>query len=102
MTRHLAWAGVAGLAWGLSGPPAPAQGPAAADTSRDLVLAAASLERGEETAAVAYLTRYVRAHPQQLQVRGQLAELLWRRDRLPEARAEYEAVLRDGPAAAAD
>jgi hypothetical protein len=61
----------------------------------DLTLAAACLERGEETAAVAYLTRYVTAHPDQAIVRAALADLLWRRDQWADAQAHYERFITD-------
>jgi hypothetical protein len=102
MTRQLAWFCLSGLACAAgtaaAEPPPPAalaQAAAADDAPQDLALAAACLERSEETAAVAYLARYVTAHPHQPLVRAQLAEMLWRHDRLAEARTHYEQFLSD-------
>jgi tetratricopeptide (TPR) repeat protein len=78
----------------LPGSPAPAP-TAEADAPHDLVMAASCIERGEETAAVTYLSRYVADHPDRVAVRAYLAELLWRRGRLPEARAEFERFIQD-------
>jgi Flp pilus assembly protein TadD len=72
------------------------------DTPNDLTLAAACLERGEETAAVAYLTRHVTAHPDQPVVRATLADLLWRRDQWADAQAHYERFICDAQLAALD
>jgi hypothetical protein len=71
----------------------------AADPSMDrnhLSLAAAHLELGDEPAACAHLARYVAAHPEQPLLRARLAELLCRRQRFAEARAEYERFVADG------
>jgi hypothetical protein len=107
LTRRLAWLCLAGLACG--GPVTAADAPLSLaraatdpDAPADLTLAAACLERGQETAAVAYLSRYVTAHPDQALVRATLAELLWRRDRLAEARTHYEHFLRDAQRLALD
>jgi tetratricopeptide (TPR) repeat protein len=65
-----------------------------------LSLAADCLDRGDEPAAARYLERHVGEHPDQVVFRAQLAELLARLDRLPEAQAHYEAAAasaQDGP-----
>jgi hypothetical protein len=101
MARRLTWVCLAGVLWtgpGLAAAPelVPlAQAAAADDAPPDLAVAAACLERGEETAAVAHLTRYVTAFPDRPLIRATLAELLWRRDRLADARQHYEQFLRD-------
>src|SRR5207249_618524 len=38
---------------------------------------------------------YLGDHPERVQIRAYLAELLWRRDRLAEAQAEFEQFLSD-------
>ena len=68
-----------------------------------LSLAADCLDRGDDAAAVPHLERHVGQHPDQVLFRAQLAELLARLDRLPEAQAHYEAALahaQAGPPAA--
>jgi tetratricopeptide (TPR) repeat protein len=68
-----------------------------------LSLAADCLDRGDESAAVRHLEKHVGAHPDQVVFRAQLAEILARLDRLPEAQAQFEAAAssaQDGPAAA--
>ena len=55
-----------------------------------LSLAAAELEKGDESAACRYLGRYVAARPNDLKVRAYYAELLLRRRQTPAARAEFE------------
>jgi hypothetical protein len=101
MIRRLTWLCLAGLAtadaaWAAA-PEAVRLAPAGTTDAAgpDLALAAACLERGEETAAVAHLTRYVTTCPDQPQIRAALAELLWRRDRLADAKVHYERLLRD-------
>src|SRR5947209_14830002 len=76
-----------------------AQVPQVAGTD-DLALAAASLERGEETVAVGHLKRSLAAHPNSPLVRFTLADLFWRRDQLAEAGAEYERFVHDTPSSA--
>jgi tetratricopeptide (TPR) repeat protein len=58
-------------------------------------LAAAYLEAGDEPGACSHLARYVAAHPEQLRVRANYAELLWRLRRLAEAQVEFERFLAD-------
>jgi hypothetical protein len=68
-----------------------------------LSLAADCLERGEDAAAASHLEKHVRAHPDQVVFRAQLADLLIRIDRLTEAQVHYEAATacaQDGPPAA--
>src|SRR4051794_27926436 len=71
-------------------PPAAAAEPAAPDDP--LTLAADCLERGDLTAAARHLEVHVREFPDQVVFRAQLAELLCRLDRLPEAQAHFEAA----------
>jgi hypothetical protein len=68
---------------------------ATADAAHDLALAASCIERGQETAAITYLARYVVANPDRVAVRAYLAELLFRRDRFAEARTEFERFVSD-------
>jgi len=58
-----------------------------------LSLADAHLENGDEAAACPVLAQYVAAHPEQLLIRAQYAELLLRLQRLDEARAELECAV---------
>jgi tetratricopeptide (TPR) repeat protein len=101
MMPRLTWVCLAGLAAatssGAAGPEVIRSALAEANevASTDLAIAAACIERGEETAAVAHLTRYLRAFPDQPRIRAALAELLWRRDRFADARVQYERLLRD-------
>jgi tetratricopeptide (TPR) repeat protein len=69
--------------------------------SDPLELAADCLERGDEAGAANHLCKYVRANPDQVVFRAQLADLLARLDRLPEAQSHYQAaaaLAQDGPA----
>src|SRR5438105_1143875 len=60
---------------------------------RDSVeLAADCLARGDDAGAASHLTRHVTTHPDQLVFRAQLAEVLARLDRLPEAQAHLTAA----------
>jgi hypothetical protein len=107
MARQLAWVCLAALGYPIFAPaafaaddpmllpPAVLTPAAESEAPQELALAAVCLERGEESAAVAYLNRYITAHPGQALVRSHLAELLWRCERLPEARAHYERFLTD-------
>jgi tetratricopeptide (TPR) repeat protein len=73
-------------------PPAPEDDP--------LSLAADCLGQGDLPAACRHLTAHVRRYPDQVVFRAQLAELLARQDRLPEAQAHFEAAAaraQDGP-----
>jgi tetratricopeptide (TPR) repeat protein len=58
-------------------------------------LAAAYLEAGDDAGACSHLGKYVAAHPDQLRVRANYAELLWRLRRFSEARTEFERFLAD-------
>jgi len=82
----------------------PSGGPSEALPSPDeLSLAADCLERGDDAAAVVHLERHVGEHPEQVVFRAQLAEVLARLNRLPEAQLHFEAAVahaQDGPAAA--
>jgi tetratricopeptide (TPR) repeat protein len=60
-----------------------------------LSLAAAFLEKEEDEAALTHLLEYVRCHPENLNVRVHLAELLMRRKRFSEAGTELERVVAD-------
>jgi len=65
-----------------------------------LTLAADCLERGDLPAAVGHLEAHVREFPDQVIFRAQLADLLARLERLPEAQAHFEAAAacaQDGP-----
>jgi tetratricopeptide (TPR) repeat protein len=55
-----------------------------------LSLAAAYLEKGAPAEACPHLAKYLEAHPRQLLIRVQYAELLWRLHQLQEARTEFE------------
>lgn len=59
-------------------------------TQNHLSLAAAYLEKGNETVACAHLGRYVATHPEHLVVRAHYAELLLHQRHVEEARAEFE------------
>jgi hypothetical protein len=98
MTCRIAWVCLAGL-W-ITGS-LRAQVPQVAVTD-DLAFAAASLERGEDAAAIAHLRRYVTARPDSPLVRFTLADLLWKRDRVSEAGVEYERFIHDTPASTVD
>jgi tetratricopeptide (TPR) repeat protein len=94
MARRLASAYLAALAacgFAAGAPPATQLAPA----TDDLSFAAACLDRGEETAAAAHLSRHLAANPDQSLVRFSLGELLWRLDRFAEAGNEYERFLND-------
>ena len=72
--------------------------PAVADDR--LSLAADCLDQGDLAAAARHLEAHVVAHPDQVVFRAQLADLLLRLDRLPEAQAHFEAAVaraQDGP-----
>jgi hypothetical protein len=56
-------------------------------------LAADCLACGDDTGAASHLTRHVIAHPDQIVFRAQLAELLARLGRLPDAQAQFEAAV---------
>jgi tetratricopeptide (TPR) repeat protein len=68
---------------------------ATADAPHDLVMAASCIERGQDAAAITYLARYLAANPDRVPVRAYLAELLFRRDRFAEARAEFQLFVSD-------
>lgn len=55
-----------------------------------LALAADALDRGDAPTAVAHLTAHVRAAPADAMTRAYLAELLFKQNRLADARAEFE------------
>jgi tetratricopeptide (TPR) repeat protein len=68
-----------------------------------LSLAADCLGRGDEAAAADHLARHVAKYPDQVVFRTQLADLLLRLDRLPDARRHFEAAVaqsQEGPPAA--
>jgi tetratricopeptide (TPR) repeat protein len=60
-----------------------------------LSLAAAYLALGEDNRALPHLERYVRARPHHLTVRAHFAELLFRVDRIAEARNQFEQFVVD-------
>jgi tetratricopeptide (TPR) repeat protein len=75
--------------------PAPPRETAAVEpTTPDdpLTLAADCIERGDLPAAARHLEAHVRAYPDQIIFRAQLADLLARLERLPEAQAQFEAT----------
>src|SRR5205823_6795831 len=62
--------------------------------------AADCLDRGDLAAAARHLEAHVVEHPDQVVFRAQLADLLFRLERLPEAQAHFEATVagaQDGP-----
>jgi tetratricopeptide (TPR) repeat protein len=59
-------------------------------TRNFLSLAAAHLERGDQARACTCLCRFVAAHPEEIAIRSQYAELLVRHHRDREAREEFE------------
>src|SRR5437667_2854253 len=70
----------------------------AADTTlarNHLSLAAAYLEKGDDTQACPHLAEYVRIYPEHLVIRARYAELLLRLKRLAEARSEFEQFITD-------
>jgi tetratricopeptide (TPR) repeat protein len=84
-------------------PPTPAKETVAVEppTPDDpLALAADCLERGDLPAAARHLEAHVREFPDQVIFRAQLADLLARMERLPDAQAHFEAAAasaQDGP-----
>lgn len=66
-----------------------------AEARTDLQEAASCLERGDTAGALPFLTRHVEAHPEQVNIRAHLAELLVRLDRKPEARRQFELYIRE-------
>lgn len=83
--------------------PKPEPMPEAVSPPDSLSLAADCLERGDDVAATRHLEKHVRAHPDQVIFRAQLADLLSRMDRLTEAQAHFEAATscaQEGPPAA--
>jgi len=59
-------------------------------TQNHLSLASALLEKGDEAGACPHLEKYLDRHPENLQVRSYLAELLIRQERRKDARAHLE------------
>lgn len=92
-----AWAVVSLVAAGCLGPipPTGPNQPPDIDGPDALARAAACLDRGDDAAAVGHLTKHVQLHPDEVMTRAMLAELLFRLDRFPAARAEYERVVAD-------
>jgi tetratricopeptide (TPR) repeat protein len=72
--------------------------------SSDFVMKAADcLGEGDEAGAIVNLTHHVRAYPDQVAFRRQLAELLYKLQRIPEAQEQFErciAIAQDGTALA--
>ncbi|HLJ96812.1 MAG TPA: hypothetical protein VKU02_26800 [Gemmataceae bacterium] len=66
-------------------------------TRNHLSLAAAYLELNESDRACVHLARYSDANPDQPSIRKRYAELLLQLHRLPEARAQFEALTCDAP-----
>jgi len=67
------------------------------DGADELDLAAASLERGDEAAAVSHMARHLTKHPDQPLVRFSLAELQFRRGQAAAAIEQYQWFLRIAP-----
>ncbi|HJZ92710.1 MAG TPA: hypothetical protein VKE40_17675 [Gemmataceae bacterium] len=83
--------------------PAQQAGPTQPADDDALSLAADCLGRGDEAAAADHLASHVAKYPDQVLFRTQLADLLLRLDRLPEARRHFEAAVaqsQEGPPAA--
>jgi tetratricopeptide (TPR) repeat protein len=70
----------------------PPDSPKAPTPADSLELAADCLARGDDAGAATHLNRHVTSHPDQLVFRAQLAEVLARLDRLPDAQAHLEAA----------
>jgi hypothetical protein len=62
-------------------------------TRNHLSLAAAYLEKGDETSACPHLARYVQTHPEHLTIRVQYAELLWRLKQGRAAQTAFESAM---------
>jgi Tfp pilus assembly protein PilF len=60
-----------------------------------LALAAACIDRGDESAALPHLTAHVTARPDAVMIRAYLAELLFKLDRVDESRSHFERYVRD-------
>lgn len=60
-----------------------------------LSLAAVLAEKGDDRAACDHLGKFLKAHPEHHQLRGHYAELLFRLDCLPEAKAEMTRFVAD-------
>ncbi|HEY2784770.1 MAG TPA: tetratricopeptide repeat protein [Fimbriiglobus sp.] len=73
--------------------------PTEGETPDSLALAAACLNRGDDATAATHLTDYVNHHPDEYMTRAMLAEILYRTNRYPEAREEFERVVTDAPPA---
>lgn len=64
-------------------------------TRNHLSLAAAFVEKGEETEACPHFAKYLAAHPEHWSIREYYAELLFKLKRNGEARAEFERLVAD-------
>jgi predicted Zn-dependent protease len=69
--------------------------PAAQDPRQLLQIAATHLQKGENAAALPYLTRYVEENPGHIAIRVHLAELLLKLDKPGEAREHLERYIND-------
>ena len=69
----------------------------AADSNLVLALAGTQHQQGKQEEVIATLRRWLAAHPKDITVRTELADYLVRRQRLPEAMTEYEAIIEQNP-----
>ena len=60
-----------------------------------LAIAAACLDRGDESAALPHLMAHVKARPDAVMIRAYLAELLLKLERVDESRQHFERYVRD-------
>lgn len=78
--------------------PSPSPGTEKPDPDEALTLAGEALARGDDQAAAAHFETYVRAHPEQIMFRLDLANLDFKLHRLAEARGHYERFIADAQA----
>jgi predicted Zn-dependent protease len=69
------------------------------DADESLTLAGEALSRGDDTTAATHFESYIGKHPDQLMFRLYLADLLFKLQRLPEARLHYERFVADAESA---
>src|SRR5437660_4685968 len=83
------------LTFGCAALPAPQPVPDVQPDDDPLTLAAECLARGDEPAAATHFETYIRRHPEQLIFRVHLADLLFKLQRLNEAKVQYERFIAD-------